>query len=88
MKLKKIDLSKRCAPESGGGGDNDHPDILQKDGDKWVKYLAKIHDYWYLGFFTRQWHGWNFSNRVTSGIKLNSIQELYQVLRFPGGIKC
>ncbi len=42
-------------------------------------YLAKVHGRWHLGMFTKVWYGWNFSEWGTSGIQLDSIEDLYEV---------
>lgn len=42
-------------------------------------YFAKIHGQWCLGTFSEVWYGWNFRNWGTSGIQLDSIEDLYEV---------
>lgn len=42
-----------------------------------AQYLAKIYGTWYLGSFSEQWYGWNFDNWGTSGMQLDSIEDLY-----------
>lgn len=42
-------------------------------------YFAKIFGHWYFGRFSEQWYGWSFNNWGTSGIQLDSIEDLYEV---------
>jgi hypothetical protein len=42
-------------------------------------YFAKIHEVWHFGTFSLQWYGWSFDNWGTSGIQLDSIEDLYEV---------
>lgn len=41
-------------------------------------YFAKIFGRWFFGTFTEQWYGWSFNEWGTSGIQLNSIEDLYE----------
>jgi hypothetical protein len=47
------------------------------DPDK--TYLALIFGEWCLGQFSQEWYGWSFDNWGTSGIQLDSIEDLYEV---------
>jgi hypothetical protein len=42
-------------------------------------YFAKIHGRWYFGRFSTQHFGWNFDDWGTSGLQLDSIEDLYEV---------
>jgi hypothetical protein len=42
-------------------------------------YLALIYGTWHLGHFSSQHYGWSFDNWGTSGIQLDSIQDLYEI---------
>ena len=57
-KFKEVDLSK-CK-------ESNHPDIRSNR-----KYLVKIAGQYFLGYFSRQWYGWNFDDWGTSGIQLD-----------------
>lgn len=63
---KRIDLKK-------ADGCN-HPDITERG-----RYRVKIYGQWHVGTFSRQWYGWSFDNWGTSGIQLDSIQEVWKV---------
>lgn len=44
------------------------------------KYRVRIEDQWYEGSFTKQWFGWQFDGYGPSGIQLNLIDEVYEIL--------
>jgi hypothetical protein len=44
-----------------------------------IRYFARIHGQWFFGSFDEEWYGWNFSGWGTSGIQLDSIEDLYEV---------
>lgn len=79
IQLKRIDLSKLCGTEDDPHGKNNHPDI--KIGKM---YLAKIFGHFYLGKFSKVWYGFSFNEWGTSGIQLDSIDEVWEILSFPG----
>lgn len=43
-------------------------------------YRVKIDGQWYEGFFSKQWFGWQFDG-YQSGIQLNLVDEVYEILR-------
>jgi len=65
VKLKKIDLEKRC-----GDYNCDHPDIKKNKF-----YLARISGiekpYWVAGQFSKEWYGWNFDSGYDAGLQLD-----------------
>lgn len=62
----------------------DHP-CQRRAGSKddrirWDRhYFARIFGEWFLGQFEEEWYGWSFMNWGTSGIQLDSIEDLYEV---------
>lgn len=42
-------------------------------------YFARIYGHWCYGQFVEVWYGWSFDDWGTSGIQLNSIDDLYEV---------
>jgi hypothetical protein len=48
------------------------------------RYRVKIDDAWYEGIFLKQWFGWNFDNYGNSGIQLNLIDEVYEIVQAKG----
>jgi hypothetical protein len=44
-----------------------------------AQYLVKVCGRWRAGTFDRQWYGLNFTNYGSSGIDLESIDEVYEV---------
>ena len=51
------------------------------------RYRVKIEGTWHEGTFSKQWFGWRFDNYGESGIQLNLIDEVYEVLKPPKGKK-
>ena len=48
--------------------------------DSRKRYRVRIDGSWYEGSFSKQWFGWRFDNYGTSGIQLNLIDEVYQIV--------
>jgi hypothetical protein len=64
-KLKKIPV--------GGSSESSHIDSRKR-------YRVKIEGRWYEGSFTKQWFGWRFEGYGSSGIQLNLIDAVYEIL--------
>jgi hypothetical protein len=64
-KLKKIPVG--TSSESG-----------QIDSRK--RYRVKIDGKFYEGSFSKQWFGWQFDNYGSSGIQLNLIDEVFEIV--------
>lgn len=76
LPLRKIDLT-QMTRKPGSTGLCDHPDI--KVGPEY-HYYCDIFGGWFLGHFSEQWYGKNFEGWGTSGIQLDHIIEVYEVL--------
>ena len=57
----------------GGSSENSHIDSRKR-------YRVKIEGRWYEGCFSKQWFGWRFDNYGTSGLQLNLIDAVYEIL--------
>jgi hypothetical protein len=44
------------------------------------RYRVKIEGRWYEGSFSKQWFGWRFDDYGTSGMQLNLIDEVYEIV--------
>jgi hypothetical protein len=44
------------------------------------RYRVRIEDRWYEGTFSKQWFGWNFEDYGSSGIQLNLIDEVFEIV--------
>jgi hypothetical protein len=44
------------------------------------RYRVQIDGKWYEGTFSRQWFGWQFDNYGTSGMQLNLIDKVYEIV--------
>ena len=56
-------------------GTNKNDEINEDD-----EYLAKIYGEFYVGPFSKQWHGWNFYNWAgESGIQLDGIEKVWLI---------
>ena len=64
-KLKKIQV--------GGSSQSAHIDSRRR-------YRVKIDGRWYEGSFSKQWFGWLFEGYGPSGIQLNLIDAVYEIL--------
>ena len=44
-------------------------------------YLVKYENEWILGWFEKQWYGWNFDWYVSGmcGLQLDDLDEVYEV---------
>ncbi len=51
--------------------------------DSRKQYRVKIEGTWYEGSFSKQWFGWKFEGYGSSGLQLNLIDEVYEILRPP-----
>jgi hypothetical protein len=65
-KLKKIPV--------GSSSESSHIDSRKK-------YRVKIEGKWYEGSFSKQWFGWNFDGYGSSGMQLNMIDQVYEIVR-------
>lgn len=45
-----------------------------------VEYLTRVHGRWRAGTFDRQWYGLNFTNYGSTGIELEAIEEVYEIV--------
>ncbi len=70
VKLKKIPVG--SSSESG-----------QIDSRK--RYRVRIDGRWYEGSFSKAWFGWKFDGYGSSGIQLNLIDQVYEILRQDAG---
>ena len=48
--------------------------------DSRKQYRVKIEGQWYEGSFSKQWFGWKFEGYGTSGMQLNLLDEVYEIL--------
>jgi hypothetical protein len=44
---------------------------------------VRVEGRWYEGSFSRQWFGWNFDDFGTSGIQLNLLDEVFEIVTAP-----
>ena len=54
------------------------------------RYRVRIEERWYEGCFSKQWFGWRFDEYGSSGIQLNLIDEVFEIVpaaRKPGKSK-
>jgi hypothetical protein len=65
-KLKKIPV--------GSSSESSHIDSRKK-------YRVKIEGKWYEGSFSKQWFGWQFDGYGSSGMQLNMIDQVYEIVR-------
>jgi hypothetical protein len=42
---------------------------------------VKIEGKWYIGSFSKQWFGWKFEGYGNSGMQLNMIDQVYEIVR-------
>ena len=47
------------------------------------RYRVRIEGRWYEGSFSKQWFGWQFDEYGSSGIQLNLIDEVYEIVSPP-----
>jgi hypothetical protein len=64
------------------GGTSESNDISPRK-----RYRVKVDDAWYEGIFLKKWFGWNFDNYGSSGIQLNLIDEVYEIVQDKGDFK-
>ena len=48
--------------------------------DSRKKYRVRIEGKWYEGSFSKQWFGWRFEGYGSSGLQLNLIDQVYEIL--------
>ena len=65
-KLKKIPV--------GSSSESSHIDSRKR-------YRVKIDGKWYEGSFSKQWFGWKFEGYGSSGMQLNMIDQVYEIVR-------
>ena len=65
-KLKKIPV--------GTSSESSHLDSRKQ-------YKVKIEGKWYTGNFSKQWFGWKFEGYGNSGMQLNMIDQVYEIVR-------
>jgi len=65
-KLKKIPV--------GSSSESSHIDSRKR-------YKVKIEGKWYEGSFSKQWFGWKFEGYGSSGMQLNMIDQVYEIVR-------
>lgn len=44
------------------------------------KYRVQIDGKWYEGSFSKQWFGWKFEGYGDSGMQLNMIDQVYEIV--------
>ncbi len=49
--------------------------------DSRKRYRVRIEKRWYEGSFTKQWFGWRFEGYGTSGMQLNLIDQVYEIVK-------
>lgn len=47
------------------------------------KYRVRIEDRWLEGSFTKRWFGWCFEGVGDSGVQLNLIDQVYEIVETP-----
>ena len=65
--LKHIDLGKRTGCE--------HPDLNEESS-----YLALIEGDWYVGQFSHERNGWNFTSEAGYQLDEHAFSELYEIV--------
>lgn len=48
--------------------------------DSRKRYRVRIEGKWYVGNFSKQWFGWRFEGYGNSGMQLNLIEEVYEIV--------
>ena len=48
--------------------------------DSRKRYRVKIEEQWYEGSFSKQWFGWRFDGYGTTGLQLNLIDAVYEIV--------
>lgn len=48
--------------------------------DSRKRYRVRIEGRWYEGSFSKQWFGWSFDGTGSSGVQLNLIDEVYEIV--------
>ena len=48
--------------------------------DSRKRYRVKIEGRWYEGSFSKQWFGWRFDGYGSSGMQLNLIEQVYEIV--------
>ena len=44
------------------------------------RYRVRIDGQWYEGSFRKEWFGWKFEGEGSSGVQLNLIDEVYEIV--------
>jgi len=44
------------------------------------RYRVRIDGQWYEGSFRKEWFGWKFEGQGSSGVQLNLIDEVYEIV--------
>jgi hypothetical protein len=44
------------------------------------KYRVRVEGQWYEGSFTKKWFGWCFEGGGVSGLQLNLIDQVYEIV--------
>lgn len=44
------------------------------------RYRVRVESRWYEGSFSKQWFGWQFDDYGNSGIQLNMIDEVFEII--------
>jgi hypothetical protein len=47
------------------------------------RYRVRIDGRWYEGTFSRRWFGWNLEGYGTSGIQLDLVDEVFEIMSCP-----
>jgi hypothetical protein len=47
------------------------------------RYRVRVDDKWYEGTFSKAWFGWKFDDYGNSGIQLNLIDEVFEIVPKP-----
>lgn len=48
--------------------------------DSRKRYRVQIDGQWYEGSFSKQWFGWKFDGYGSSGMQLNLIDQVYEIV--------
>jgi hypothetical protein len=48
--------------------------------DSRKRYRVRIEGQWYEGSFSKQWFGWRFDGYGSSGMQLNLIDQVYEIV--------
>jgi hypothetical protein len=48
--------------------------------DSRKRYRVKIEEQWYEGSFSKQWFGWRFDGYGTTGLQLNLLDAVYEIV--------